>query len=242
MVKRQNIRKAFGIITFLLFPIIIFYFSPYIIVLGALNGIVAASMVVFIAFFVFSLLLGRSLCGYICPVGGLQECLTLVNNNKTKGGKLNLIKYFLWTPWVISIIILFINAGGIKEIALFYHIKNGVSLTEPFTYAIYYGVVILIVVLALVLGKRAFCHYVCWICPFMVIGTKIANLLKIPALHIRADRTKCISCGRCSQKCPMSLDVKLMVEKEKVTNSECILCGECIDNCPKKAITYSMKK
>ena len=40
----------------------------------------------------------------------------------------------------------------------------------------------------------------------------------------------------------MSLDVKSMVEKEKMANSECILCGECIDVCPKKAITYSFKK
>ena len=240
--KRQRIRKALVISTFLLFPIIIFYFSPYLIIIGASTGVVAGSMIMFILLFIVSLFLGRSPCGYFCPVGGLHECLMLVNTKKAKGGKWNLVKYFLWTPWIIAIILLFIRAGGLKEVDFFFHTTNGVSLNEPFTYIIYYGIILLVVIPALTMGKRAFCHYVCWISPFMVIGTKIANLLKIPVLHIKAEKTKCSSCGKCSQKCPMSLDVKSMVEKGKMTNSECILCGECVDNCPQKAISYSVKK
>ena len=104
---------------------------------------------------------------------------------------------------------------------------------------IYYGILLLVVVLALTFGKRAFCHYICWIAPFMIIGTKIASRLKMPVLHIEADKTKCISCKKCSEKCPMSLDVQRMVEAEKMASSECILCGECVDICHKKAITYS---
>jgi len=44
------------------------------------------------------------------------------------------------------------------------------------------------------------------------------------------------------KKCPMSLDVKQMVECGDMKNTECVLCGECIDYCPKKAIVYSFKK
>ena len=242
MTKRQKIRKTLVLITFLLFPVLIFYFSPYLIVIGALEGIVAGSMIIFTLLFVLSLFLGKSPCGYFCPVGGLQECLMLANNEKVKGGKLNYIKYFLWTPWLISIVILFFCAGGISKIDPFFHITNGVSLNAPFTYIIYYGMLLLVVILAFTLGKRAFCHYVCWIAPFMIIGTKIASWLKMPVLHIEADKTKCNGCKKCSEKCPMSLDVKDMVESEKMTNSECILCGECVDICHKKAIIYSFKK
>ena len=242
MPKRQNIRKALILITFLLFPVLIFYFSPYLIVIGALEGIVAGSMILFTLLFVLSLFLGKSPCGYFCPVGGLQECLMLANNKKAKGGKLNYIKYCLWIPWIISITLLFIHAGGFSKIDLFFHITNGVSLNEPFTYMIYYGILLLVVILALTLGKRAFCHYVCWIAPFMILGTKMANWLKIPVLHLKADKAKCVGCKKCSEKCPMSLDVKRMVETEKMTNSECILCGECVDICHKKAITYSIKR
>jgi len=242
MKKRQHVRKAIIIITFLLFPILIFYFSPYLIIIGAMEGIVAASMIMFFLQFVISLFLGRSPCGYFCPVGGLQECLMLANNKKAKSGKRDFIKYCIWVPWVAAIAILFVRSGGINKVDFFFHTTNGVSLNEPFTYAIYYGVILIIVVLALTSGKRAFCHYICWMAPFMVIGTKVADFLKIPKLHLKSNKDSCINCKKCSEKCPMSLDVSNMVKNEKMKNMECILCGECIDACPKKAIVYSFKK
>ena len=218
------------------------YFSPYLIVIGASKGIVAGSMIVFTFLFILSLFLGKFSCGYFCPLGGLQECMMLANNKKTKGGKRNYIKYWICVPWVISIAVLFILAGGFSEVDPFFQITDGVSLNEPSTYLVYYGIVSLVVVLALIFGKRAFCHYMCWIAPLLIVGTKIANWLKMPVLHIKADKTKCVGCKKCSEKCPMSLDVKSMVETEKMANSECILCGECIDICQKKAITYSFKR
>ena len=242
MKRRQYIRKALIIISFLLFPVTIFYLSPYLIVIGAATGVIAGSMIVFILQFILSLFFGKLFCGYVCPGGGLQECLMLANNKKARGGRWNYIKYCLWLPWVISIVILFIRAGGFSEVDFLFHTTNGVSLNEPFTYIIYYGIVLLFTVLALTFGRRAFCHYACWMAPFMVIGTKMANCLKVPILHIKADKTKCVSCKRCSEKCPMSLDVVSMVGNGKMANSECILCGECVDICHKNAIRYSFRK
>jgi len=241
VLKRQNIRKALGIIAFLMFPVVIFYFSPYLIVIGAARGVVAGSFIIFSIQFIISLFLGRWLCGYACPVGGLQECLMLANNKKAKGGARNIIKYCLWVPWLTAIVILFVRAGGIKEVDFFYHTQFGVSLYAPFTYAIYYGVILVIVVPALIMGKRAFCHYVCWMAPFMIVGTKVSGLLKIPRLRMKAIKNNCIGCGKCSDKCPMSLAVQKMVESESIKSAECILCGECVDTCPKKAIRYSFR-
>jgi len=237
--KRQRIRKAICIGAFLLFPIIIFYFSPYIIVVGAASGVITGSFIMFSLLFVFSLIFGRSLCGYICPVGGLQECLLLVSDKKAKGGRRNIIKYCLWVPWIIAIAVLFIRAGGVSRVDFFFFISNGVSLSEPYSYVIYFGIVLLVVILALVAGKRAVCHYVCWMAPFMVIGTKLSDLLRIPKLHLESDKDKCNGCKMCSRICPMSLDVKDMVDSGNMKNTECILCGECVDSCTKKAINYS---
>jgi len=75
--------------------------------------------------------------------------------------------------------------------------------------------------------------------PFMIIGTKVSDWLKMPRLRLRANKNNCSGCKACSVKCPMSLDVMEMVEREEMKNTECILCGECIDVCGKKAITYS---
>jgi len=70
--KRQKIRKAITIATFLLFPVVIFYFSPYIIIMGAIQGIIAASFIMFSIQFALSLFLGRASCGYVCHKIGVQ--------------------------------------------------------------------------------------------------------------------------------------------------------------------------
>jgi formate hydrogenlyase subunit 6/NADH:ubiquinone oxidoreductase subunit I len=74
--------------------------------------------------------------------------------------------------------------------------------------------------------------------PFMVIGTKLSDILRVPRLGLEVNKESCISCSQCSKKCPMSLNVKGMVESESMKSSECILCGECIDVCPKGSIKY----
>ena len=52
----------------------------------------------------------------------------------------------------------------------------------------FYTVIGLIVGLALAAGRRSFCHHGCWMAPFMILGTKIRNIFKWPALHLKADK------------------------------------------------------
>jgi len=241
MKKRQKTRKAIIIGSLLLFPITIFYFSPNLILLGAMDGIVAGSFVMFSIQFALSLFLGRTPCSYFCPIAGLHECLALANDKRAKGGWRNLIKYCIWVPWVAAIAIMFVHAGGFRQVDFFFHTANGISLSEPFSYVIYYGVILLVVVMAFVAGRSAFCHYVCWMAPFMVVGTKLSGWLRLPRLHLEPDKDACNGCKICSKKCPMSLDVMQMVKLGDTKNAECTLCGECVDSCPQRAIRYSFK-
>lgn len=234
--KRQNLRKAIIIISFLLFPVTLYYFSPYLIIQGAYEGVITGSFIIFSLLFIASLFLGRAFCGWFCPAGGLQECMQLVTNKKARGGKLNLIKYFIWVPWISSIIILLVSAGGRREIDFFYQTTNGISVVNIMAYVIYYGVVFLVVIMSFMAGKRAFCHYLCWMAPFMVIGIKLRTFVKIPGLYLNANSSICIGCGQCTKKCPMSLEVQEMVRKKCMCSTECILCGECSDCCPKSVI------
>ena len=70
---RQKIRKALMLLMFALFPVIYYYFSPYLIIMGAAEGIIVGSLIVFASLFVFSLFLGRAFCGWVCPAGATQE-------------------------------------------------------------------------------------------------------------------------------------------------------------------------
>lgn len=238
--KRQKLRKALILISFLLFPVTLYYFSPYLVIQGAAEGIISGSLIVFALMLVGSLFLGRGFCGWLCPAGGLQACMTMVNDKKAKGGKLNWIKYAIWLPWIMIIGLAAFSAGGFKQVDFFYQTTSGISVANPMAYLIYYGVVLLVVILSLTTGRRGFCHYACWMAPFMIIGTKIRTLLKLPSLQLKADNSKCISCKQCAKKCPMSLDVDQMAKSGNMYNAECILCGECADTCPTKTIQFHL--
>ena len=78
-------------------------------------------------------------------------------------------------------------------------------------------------------GKRASCHTICWMAPFMIFGRKIRNAANLPSLQLTSNTEKCINCKVCAKKCPMSLEVNTMVQTGDMENSECILCGSCVD-------------
>ena len=106
----------------------------------------------------------------------------------------------------------------------------------------YFGIQLLIVLpFTLISGGRSFCNYYCPMSVFGVIGTKIKNKLKYPSLHLDVNAEICTQCGKCTQKCPMSLDVQEMVNKKNISDVNCILCGECISNCPNEVIHYAWK-
>ncbi|AGF55903.1 polyferredoxin [Clostridium saccharoperbutylacetonicum] len=239
MLRRQNVRNAFLIISFLLFPITQFYFSPFLIIWGASKGLITASAVIFSMFFLFSLLFGRVFCGWLCPCGAMQEILFKVNNKNPKTGKLDYIKFFIWVPWMITIVTVALLAGGFKRADYFFVMDHGISVSNIYMYIPYYIVILLFFLNSIIFGKRANCHYLCWMSPFMIIGRKISNFFNIPSLRIKSEKDKCINCKKCNSECPMSLDVNNMVKCDKLENHECILCGKCADICPKNVIKFN---
>lgn len=238
---RSKIRKIMILIAFLFFPLLLYYFSPALIIQGAASGIATGSFVVFGTMLLTALFLGRAWCGWVCPAGGMQEACHMVNDKRVTGGKYNFIKYIIWVPWVSLIVYFFIKAGGISKIEFFYQTNAGISVTDLQGYIIYYIVVLLIVLMSLAIGKRAFCHYLCWMAPFMVIGAKISRLLHLPSLRLKVDNEGCIQCKKCQQVCPMSLPVNDMVKENSLKNSECILCGSCVDACPGQVIRFGIR-
>ena len=236
---RQRIRKITLLISLLLFPITMWYFSPYIIINAAMEHVINGSFIVFVTMLAFSMFFGRVWCGYLCPSGGLQECALWINDNPAKQGKRDKIKYVIWIIWICALITTFVMGKNEVTINPFYMTDHGISIAAIYNYVVYYGVILLLLVPALIHGRRAACHYICWMAPFMVIGSSIGRFLHMPQLHIEADKDKCISCGKCSRACPMGLDVKKLVAEGKNSKcTECIQCGACIDECPKSVIKY----
>ena len=241
--KRQNIRKLSLVISLLLFPITLYYFSPALIMNGALNGIINGSFIVFALMLILSIPFGRIFCSWLCPAGGLQECAFMINDKRPKQGWKNSIKYVIWGIWIVVVILCYIYSGEIIAVDFFYETKSGISVSDVQSYIIYYGIVCLIFIPSVLFGKRVFCHYFCWMAPFMVLGRKLGTLLHLPGLHIRVkNKENCVSCGKCSNACPMCIDVAEQVRNGKIRSSECIQCGVCVNHCPKKILSYGMKR
>lgn len=237
MKYRQKLRNGLILGSFFLFPALFFYFSPVLIIEASAEGIINGSFIIFILLFISSLLLGRGFCGWVCPAAGCQEALFSARNKKVVSG--NLLKWCIWIPWIASIVFFAVKSGGYSRVDFFYLTTSGLSVGTVRGVIIYYGVLLLLIVMpALVFGKRSFCHHLCWMAPFMILGRKTARIMSIPSLQLRADTQRCIECKRCSAQCPMSLPVQEMVQAGSMENSECILCGSCIDICKTKTISF----
>lgn len=239
--KRQRLRNAIQLISMLLMPLTFNYLSPYIILSGSFAGTLAGCGVLFLGQLATSLVFGRAFCGWLCPVGAVQAVCAGAQP-RPAARWLRFVKYGVWLLWLGAIVAGFVSAGGLKRVDVFYLTDGGVSISAPFWYVFYFGVVFLIVLLSLTIGKRAFCHGFCWMAPFMVVGEKLRDLLRIPGLRLTADAARCVSCAKCSKACPMDLKVMEMVKAGKMGKSECIHCGGCADACGAGAVRMGFAK
>jgi ferredoxin-type protein NapH len=237
MKKRQKIRLGLILFTFLFLPAIFFYMSPYLIIEATTQRIINGSFIIFLFLFLISLVLGRAFCGWVCPAGGCQEAISRAREKRVIKG--NSIKWFIWIPWVAAIVGLAIKNRGYNKIDFLYKTTHGISIGDFYSFITYIFVLLLIAVPAYSVGKRSFCHHICWIAPFMIMGRKIRNLFSWASLGIVAAKDKCSHCHTCTNNCPMSLPVEQMVAIERMENSECILCGTCVDGCTNDVIHYT---
>lgn len=237
--SRQKIRKAILILTFLLIPVTIFYVSPVVIMMGASEGIVSGSMILFVLLFILSLFVGRLWCGWLCPMGAWQELCSPVMKRTVKEGWRNYVKYVISVLWIAAIANAFMSAGGIKGIDPFFGTVNGISISSMEVLMMVGMIFFFIFVIAFITGKRGVCHVVCPIAGIMVAGRAIRNMIGWSAIQLDAEADLCIDCKKCVQECPMGLDVHGMVRQNKMENPDCILCASCSDICPEGVIRYS---
>lgn len=243
--RRQSVRRILLLLSFIAFPLTMNYFSPYLVVDSAFQGIVNGSLIVFGSMFVGSLVFGRLWCGWACPAAGLQEPLLRVNNRRV-GRRADMVKWMIWVPWVALIVFAAVRAGGYSSVDPFYGTVGGISVAGDadrpvlFAYVMYFAVVLTFFAVSAAVGRRGACHSMCWMAPFMITGRAARNRLGAwPSLRLIADSDSCTNCGTCTRECPMSVPVQELVAKQAMEHRECVLCGGCVDGCPAGAIKFT---
>lgn len=189
-------------------------------------------------------LLGRFICGFLCPFGWFQELLHKIPTKKFSTKKLKpltYVKYFVLLFFVVLLPVLVVNdvgmgdpffckylcPQGVLEGALpLSAVNQGIRSALGALFSFKLTILIVVIVLS-ILFYRPFCK---WICP---LGALYALLNKVSLFQMKVDGNKCVSCGKCEKVCKMDVDVT-----KSPNHTECIRCGMCIKACPTNAISY----
>ncbi len=240
MATRQKVRLLILFFMAILFPITMNYFSVFLIIEGSSAGIMTFSFFYWAAWLVTALFVGRAGCGYLCPLGAIQETKDRMAPKEFKNIRyLKITKYVLAVAWVGAIVYFAITAGGYKTINLLYNTDSGVSIDRVQGWFIWGMIVLITLVPVFFIGKRAFCRYFCPWGVLNTVSTRIKDFFRWPSLHLEAAPDRCKQCRTCLANCPVGLSAADMVKIGSMKNDECILCGTCVDNCPNKAVKYS---
>lgn len=190
-------------------------------------------------------LIGRFVCGWLCPFGLIQDLLHKIPFPKKiqtfRGDKLlRRMKYVILLVFVILLPLFLVDVLGqgapwfCKVICPVGTLEGGVPLVllnSTFHSAIgwlyaWKNVILVVTIILAILIYRPFCKYIC------PLGAIYALFNPISMFRYRVDEDKCIHCGKCAQVCKMQVD-----PVQNANSTECIRCGLCKKACPTDAIS-----
>ncbi|HET9595949.1 MAG TPA: 4Fe-4S binding protein [Anaeromyxobacteraceae bacterium] len=237
---RQRLRRTLLLAFLLLFPLTFNYYSPALPVYGALERVAPFSLAFWIAWTAAGLVLGRAACGWICPVGALQELWDgACGRRRVAVGRAGAVRWLLCAAWVGAIVWAVRRGGGLARFDPLYKTEHVVSWDDLHGAYVYVAMFGLGTLLAVALGKRGFCRALCWWAPLNTAAARAASALRLPVLGLAGDAERCRGCDRCRSACPAGLDVRAMVAGGAPGGPECVLCGSCVDACRTGAVRFA---
>ena len=196
----------------------------------------------FITTIVSCILLGRVICGFLCPMGLIQDIMHVIRQKtKTEGIVMNESGYRRLKPvkWLLVFLMFGLVFVGVNFCS-FCPALTVSPVLAGMQVSIYLSGFVMIVVLVGSFFKRRFW---CNICP---LGYIIGLAHRISPFRIKKDTQSCTGCGACYEACPAGIKT-VYTEREKadVTDINCIMCGECVRNCPEDnalSMTFAGKR
>ena len=171
-------------------------------------------------FLTITLVTGRVFCGYLCPIGAVQEAASLAPVPKEKTAKAQ--RFFTLFRWGFLAVLVAAAVFFSVSLLQFFGVREFFTLqVVSFSFFVF---LVLIAVATVI--YRPFCRLFC------PIGAILA--LASPRARLKLRRTKeCINCGKCDVICPTGEAGK------NAAKAECYLCGRCLEVCPREgALRY----
>ena len=217
--------------------------------IGSFQAVVGSSKFAFSYYItgfllLLGVLLGRFICGFLCPFGWFQELLHKIPTRKLSTKRLKPLTYIKYAVLLLAVVLLpaliandvgmgdpffckYLCPQGVLEGAIpLAAVNSGIRSALGVLFSWKLGILITVIVLS-VLFYRPFCK---WLCP---LGAFYALVNRVSLFGMKVDKHKCVSCGKCAKACKMDVDVT-----KNPDHTECIRCGMCIRACPTKAVSF----
>lgn len=193
----------------------------------------------------FGIVLGRLVCGFLCPFGLVQDLLHKIPVRKWRVPKrvdkpMRFLKYVVLLVMVILLPMFATNAlgtappffckyicpagtleGGIPQLLMNEKLRALAGWLFSWKALLLLGVLLLSVKIG-----RPFCRYLC------PLGALYSLFNRFSLVRMNLDVHKCVGCHACERTCPMQVDVT-----KQINSAECIRCGKCKEVCPTGAIS-----
>ncbi|NQU68821.1 MAG: 4Fe-4S binding protein [Candidatus Marinimicrobia bacterium] len=184
---------------------------------------------IIVSILLLSVIGSKMFCGWVCPLGALQELINRISFGKKRNKKLK-----IKLPFKVTNTIRILVAIVFLPIAFF----SGVSIYDYFNpfeflhwgFDLYLIFVMLITMVAALFIYRPFCYL---ICPMGLITWVFEHFA---FLKIRFHKDNCTDCKICVRKteCPTVQPIMDM----KTIRPDCHACGRCVEVCPEDALTF----
>ncbi len=182
------------------------------------------------------LLLGRVICGFLCPFGLVQELLHKIPSKKLKKSRwtrrFSHLKYVILAVLAVGVTLLVGAPAFCKWLCPVGTVFGGIPLAvmnEGVRSALggLFGWKLLLALAILGLSVpvyRVFCRFLC------PLGAIYSLFAKFSLLGIEVKEELCDDCGVCRAVCPV--DIRTAGDRE------CVACGKCVSRCHTGAICW----
>lgn len=204
----------------------------YLLVTHRFPAIHPSAMVLGVVFLLSSLLLKKTFCSWLCPVGTVSEYLwklgrKIMRRTLTVPRWLDIplrsLKYVLMALFLFIVISMSAEALNDFMVAPFGIIAD-VKMLNFFREIGIIGVGVLAsLVILSVFIQNFWCRF---LCPY---GALMGLVSTLSPVKIRRDPDACIDCGKCKKACPASLPVDQLLQ---IRSLECTGCMQCVASCP----------
>lgn len=212
------------------------------------------SLGIFLLFFIF---LNKAWCGFVCPLGTLQDWITKLRKftglsfsryDQKSFKKLKVIKYILLALLILIPLAInnsFFGAPKLPHdmhtpfcqicparvvLPLFNGDTSQVYIDFTNTTTIIMTSLGLIVAALFFVGSFVKKRFFCFFCPMSALHYIFS---RFSFLRLEKDGSKCTRCGNCYRACDVGIvEIADDITSKNIVKDDCIMCFKCVEVCP----------